>query len=152
LPTNSSTVYVRLWYRTSNGWAFQDLTYTSCSGSCVNLPHLSIQKISSIINDGINISNPKRIPGAILQYTITVTNSGLGTADANSIIIVDSIPPDTDYVANSLLFLNNSSGLNAIATLNDTGGNIQVTPQGTFLASTGAGDPSFQIIFRVKIK
>ncbi|MCF6189467.1 MAG: hypothetical protein L3J51_03225 [Cocleimonas sp.] len=152
LPTNGSTVYVRLWYRTTNGWSFQDLTYTSCSGACINLPHLSIQKTSNIINDGVNVSNPKRIPGATLEYTITVTNSGLGTADANSIIINDSIPPDTDYVASSLQFLNNTSGLNAVAALSDSGGNMQVTPQGTFLASSGSGDPSFQIKFRVKVK
>lgn len=151
LPTNGSTVYVRLWYRQSAGWSFKDYTYISCTG-CINLPHISIQKTSAVINDGINISNPKRIPGAIVEYTITVTNTGLGTADPNSIVINDSIPSDTDYEAGTLLFLNNTSGLNAIATLNDTGGNIQVTPQGTFLPSSGAGDPSFQVKFQVKVK
>ncbi|MEE9444027.1 MAG: hypothetical protein V3V19_00040 [Cocleimonas sp.] len=152
LPTNGSLIYVRLWYRTINGWALKDLIYTSCSGACTNLPHLSIQKTSAIIADGINVSNPKRIPGAIVEYTITVINSGFGSVDANSVVINDSIPPDTEYVAASLQFISNTSGLNSTATLSDTGGNIQVTPLGTFLAANSSVNPTFSVKFRVKVK
>ncbi len=104
LPTNGSTIYARLWYRTVNGWAFNDFSYTSCNGACVDLPHPSIQKTSTVLSDGINPTNPKRIPGALIEYTINTSNSGNGVTDNNSIVISDSIP------ANTALYVNDISG------------------------------------------
>jgi serine protease len=31
LPSNNSTVYVRLWYRNASGWQYTDYTYGSCN-------------------------------------------------------------------------------------------------------------------------
>lgn len=41
---------------------------------------LSITKISSIISDGISNSNPKSIPGAVVNYCIAIGNAGPGIA------------------------------------------------------------------------
>ena len=49
--------------------------------------------------------NAKNIPGAIMEYTITVSNSG-GPADDGSFFIIDPIPPNT------ALYVNDISGAN----------------------------------------
>jgi uncharacterized repeat protein (TIGR01451 family) len=59
------------------------------------LPSLTFLKTVSVYSDPMNgTTNPKFIPGAIAEYTITASNSG-GLADANSIFITDLLPPNT---------------------------------------------------------
>jgi uncharacterized repeat protein (TIGR01451 family) len=58
-------------------------------------PALTIVKSSTIISDPVNAANPKRIPNAIVGYEITVTNSGPGTVDSNTLVITDAIPTGT---------------------------------------------------------
>ncbi|MBK9251997.1 MAG: DUF11 domain-containing protein [Proteobacteria bacterium] len=61
------------------------------------LPLIGVQKQSSVISDPANgTSNPKRVPGAIVRYAITVTNSGPGAADAGTLLLTDVIPSDTE--------------------------------------------------------
>lgn len=58
-------------------------------------PDLSVSKISSIIADPVNgATNPKAIPGATVEYLITVTNSGLGPAGTDSVVVWDDGPVD----------------------------------------------------------
>ncbi len=162
LPTNGSTVYIRLWYRSPN-WKFNDYTYTSCTG-CANSPLISLKKTSQIISDGVNTNNPKRIPGSIIEYTITATNSGYLAADNNSITISDNIANNVDIDPGSIQFIDGtpSSGLTMGAlTFGSSGSsqasmnhidNIQIATQGQFAAASNAGNPSFQVKFRVKVK
>ena len=59
-------------------------------------------KTASVISDPINLtSNPKAIPGAVVRYTVTVTNSSTTTA-AESVILDDAIPTNTVYLPGSL--------------------------------------------------
>ncbi len=68
-----------------------DATYTIVTAD------LSIQKTSAIISDPFNgTTNPKRIPGAVIEYTITVTNAD-GAADATHIVISDILQGDLTY-------------------------------------------------------
>lgn len=61
----------------------------------VGMPAISIEKISQVLSDPVNgTSNPKRIPGSVVRYTITVTNTGDGAVDAGSLVVHDLIPPD----------------------------------------------------------
>lgn len=64
---------------------------------------ISITKSSAVISDPINLLvNPKRIPGATVRYTITVTN-GAGAATADPVIITDVITStDITYVTGTL--------------------------------------------------
>ncbi|MFL0356921.1 proprotein convertase P-domain-containing protein [Erythrobacter sp. GH1-10] len=56
---------------------------------------LSVAKVSSVISDPTNgSSNPKPIPGALVEYLITVSNSGPDAVDANSVIVWDDGPAD----------------------------------------------------------
>jgi uncharacterized repeat protein (TIGR01451 family) len=54
---------------------------------------LTLVKTSSVISDPINGStNPKAIPGAIVRYSILVTNTGATAVDSNSVLLIDSLP------------------------------------------------------------
>jgi uncharacterized repeat protein (TIGR01451 family) len=53
----------------------------------------SVQTLSDPVNGA---TNPKAIPGAVVQYTITSSNSGFGTTDADSVMVSDSIPTNTE--------------------------------------------------------
>ncbi|WP_421847888.1 hypothetical protein [Novosphingobium sp.] len=54
---------------------------------------LTLVKTSSVLSDPINGStNPKMIPGAIVQYSILVSNTGPTPVDSNSVLLIDSLP------------------------------------------------------------
>lgn len=63
---------------------------------------LSVQKVSTVISDPFNgNTNPKRIPGAVIEYTITVTNQSTITT-AENVAVTDDVPANVTYVADSL--------------------------------------------------
>jgi uncharacterized repeat protein (TIGR01451 family) len=69
------------------------------------LPQLRVQKTSAALSDPVNTNtNPKRIPGAVIRYDISVTNTGPGISDASSLVITDRVP------ANTALFVGTGSG------------------------------------------
>lgn len=62
----------------------------------IPLPTLQVSKISEIVSDPVNnTANPKRIPGSIIRYTITVTNTGPGSVDASTLVMTDVVPANT---------------------------------------------------------
>jgi uncharacterized repeat protein (TIGR01451 family) len=65
------------------------------------LPGLRVQKLSEVLSDPVNGTTlPKRIPGAIVRYSLVVTNTGPGSPDAASLAIVDLLPAGTSlYLA-----------------------------------------------------
>ncbi|NOT64936.1 MAG: hypothetical protein HOP06_02670 [Methylotenera sp.] len=64
----------------------------------VNTPLLSNLKTVATLSDPINnVTNPKNIPDATVQYTIRITNSGTGTVDNNTLVITDPIPANTTF-------------------------------------------------------
>ncbi len=59
---------------------------------------VTVAKTSSIISDPVNnTTNPKAIPGAIIEYCITVAN-GSGAATATSVNVNDLLPGDVTFV------------------------------------------------------
>ena len=57
---------------------------------------LSVAKASTVVSDPFNnATNPKAIPGAIVQYSITVTNTG--TSAATGVIVNDPLPANTTF-------------------------------------------------------
>jgi uncharacterized repeat protein (TIGR01451 family) len=65
-------------------------------------PALVVAKTSEVLSDPVNAAvNPKRIPGAVIRYSVTVTNTGTGTVDASTLAITDPVPSGTElYVGN----------------------------------------------------
>jgi hypothetical protein len=56
---------------------------------------LTLVKTSTVLSDGINgTANPKAIPGAIVVYTILVTNTGTAAVDTGTVLLMDSLPPE----------------------------------------------------------
>ena len=70
----------------------------------VHGPQLLITKAVRTVSDPVNgtAPNAKSIPGAWVDYTITVENWGSGTVDANSIRIDDPIPTGTQLFVGDL--------------------------------------------------
>ncbi len=141
---------------------------------------LVIEKTSAVISDPVNgTTNPKLIPGAIVEYTVSVRNVGTGAVDASSIVILDVMPADMAFaVGTPVTFTNGTptSGLNTFNaatmvtyssaaggvtpyTYTPTGtfdGNvrgIRIRPTGTMAAATSAtSQPSFTIRFRAQVR
>lgn len=62
---------------------------------CDPFTTLNVTKVSSIISDPVNgATNPKAIPGAAVEYLITVSNTGGESADADSVVVWDDGPAD----------------------------------------------------------
>ncbi len=132
---------------------------------------ITISKLSAMISDPISGSNFKRIPGAVIEYSIVPSNSGDGSPDTGSTFIIDVVDAtNVEYdTATGVTFTDGatSSGLslNAVTYSNDNGStytytpsgfdgnvtNIKVTTTGIF-ANGGAPDPSFTIKYRVRVK
>lgn len=54
---------------------------------------LTIAKTSALLSDPLNGSvNPKAIPGAVVRYSLAVTNTGTLPTDNNSVLLVDTLP------------------------------------------------------------
>lgn len=70
----------------------------------VSAPELTVTKLSRVIEDPINTiasgnsANAKMIPGATVEYCITVANDAAGAAAAN-VVITDILPAATTYDA-----------------------------------------------------
>lgn len=139
---------------------------------------LVIAKSSTPISDPVNgTTNPKLIPGAIVEYAITVTSIGTGSNSnrANAIVLVDPLPPGVTFQTGSVSFSNGTpaSGLGFSASnvgySNQPGGGApySYTPTGTYdpavrglriaplgnmsHATSATSRPSFTIRFRARV-
>lgn len=62
---------------------------------CNPFTSLSVTKVSTLISDPVNgTSNPKAIPGALVEYLVTVANTGSTATDTDSVVIWDQGPAD----------------------------------------------------------
>ncbi len=143
---------------------------------------LQITKNSIVLSDPVNgTTNPRAIPGAVVRYTITVTNIGKGKVDAGTVIVADPLPTTvsmsvsgtpvtfTDGAVSSGLSMTSANvtytkaagGTSAytytpVADANGYDANVtglKVVPTGSMAAATVAGAlPSFTLQFNTKIK
>ncbi|MGV6859769.1 MAG: hypothetical protein ACWA5X_12465 [bacterium] len=62
-----------------------------------------VSMTSQVIEDPFNSTvNPKRIPGSIVEYTVTVENQGYDYADKDSTVITFDVPTDTSFVVTDI--------------------------------------------------
>ena len=142
-------------------------------------PTITVTKMSLVISDPINGgSSPKRIPGAVIEYMISPSNSGDASPDANSVFSTDPIDITSVefYVTGSVSFTDGTTSsalaLGAV-TYSSTASpgpyvydytpvpdgdgydsnitSVKVTTTGTF-AFGGTPDPSFTLKYRVRVK
>jgi len=118
---------------------------------------LSVTKVSQVVSDPINnTSNPKAIPGAILQYCILISNAG--SASAEAITATDTIPANVTYNASSMQSGSNCSSATT-AEDDDATGADESDPFGASIsganliataASLGPSD-SYALTFQVTV-
>jgi len=62
----------------------------------VTPPNIVLLKSVRTFSDPINATtNPKAIPGAVMEYTITAVNTGGTGVDSDSIVVIDAVPVNT---------------------------------------------------------
>jgi len=79
------------------------VTHTQTSSMLIGTPSLSISKNLSVLSDPINASNPKAIPGAIVEYSIAVSNTGFGYVDTDTLVLTDPIAANARFFFGSPL-------------------------------------------------
>ncbi len=62
---------------------------------------LTVTKTARVLTDGVNVLNPKPLPGATVEYCFVVQNATLLTP-ANNVTLTDVIPANTTYVPGSI--------------------------------------------------
>jgi hypothetical protein len=102
----------------------------------VGAPTLTVNKQSRVISDPVNgTTNPKMIPGAVVEYCIVVAN-GAGSANADGVAISDPLPGQTTYQTAYGIFLNGTyTGTPGTGTCNVDG-----TAGGSFAGTTVSGN------------
>jgi len=74
----------------------RDAAFSDSDAYRVLSAQLTIDKSSTVIRDPFNLAaNPKQIPGAYIQYVITITNAGGATASATLTSITDTLDANT---------------------------------------------------------
>lgn len=72
------------------GITIHDMTF------CLPTTSMSATKVSSVFSDPVNgSSDPKAIPGAMVEYLISVSNTGELPADSGTVAVTDIVPPET---------------------------------------------------------
>ena len=117
----------------------------------VSAAALSVVKRSTLVSDPLNgATNPKYIPGAVIEYCIAVTNAA-GSASATSVAISDPLPTEVTYLA--------AFGIKVAGTVNASNqcladgassGSISGTTVSGTIASVAASDTR-TVLFRATI-
>lgn len=64
---------------------------------------LSAAKTATTISDPVNgTTNPKAIPGAIVEYTITISNPTGSALDNDTVVITDAIPANASLIVSDI--------------------------------------------------
>ncbi len=95
---------------------------------------INVTKISSTISDGVSGGNPKSIPGAVVRYCITISNSGPGIAAV--INASDAMPANANFVSGSMRSGANCGSAGTIEDDNNIGGDESDPVGAAFSAST----------------
>ncbi len=130
--------------------AARDAAHSDDDDYTVQTATLTLSKSSRVISNLVEgTTNPKLIPGAIVEYCINVTNAS-GGASATSVSISDILPANVTFVTGSILINGTVTG----STCNPDGGAGDGTFSGTTvsgtLATVAAGDAR-TLVFRATV-
>ncbi len=113
---------------------------------------LSVAKSSRIVSDPVNgTTNPKFIPGAVVEYCIAVTNAS-GSATANDVGVNDPLPAQITYLSTFGVKVDGtvSNGQCTAGTINGTYTSATTTVAGV-IPQVSAGQTK-TLIFQATIK
>jgi hypothetical protein len=127
-----------------DGIHFDEDDYTILAAS------LTTTKTSRVISDPFNgTTNPKMIPGAVVEYCIAVAN-GAGSATASGINISDTLPAETTYDSAFGIKLNGSVTGSACNADGTAGGSYAAGIVSGSLTDIAAGGAK-TLVFRVSV-
>lgn len=107
-----------------------DGAFSDTDSFVVSAAAMSVAKASRIVSDPVNgTTNPKGIPGAVVEYCIAVSNAP-GSATATKVVVNDKLPADVSYDSTFGIFVNGDSSCAA----GSRGDNIAV-PTATYSAA-----------------
>lgn len=129
---------------------------------------IQVTKSATVYSDPFNgTTNPKSIPGAVIEYCLDVYNNGTGTADA--IVLTDVVPTNTTFFSGSIKSAATGTGSACDVgsgiteddnTTGDSGeadapttGDFNITGANAVTVRTGsiAGSARFKATFRVTV-
>ena len=133
----------------------RDGTESALDDYTVAAAALSVFKSSRVVSDGVSTSNPKAIPGAVVEYCISVANAS-GSATATNINVGDLIPTNTSFVAGSIFVdaaVTSPGSAAQVCSGGTAGGTYVTTPaaKASGALSSIAGGAARALIFRVTI-
>jgi uncharacterized repeat protein (TIGR01451 family) len=149
--------------------AARDAKFSDDSDYLVSAANLTVTKTSVVVSDPSNgTTNPKAIPGAIIEYTVTISNAS-GAATASNITFSDSLA--SEITAGSVAFDTNAyaAGVGIKVTApninggvekeltnvgSDDEGDFNVTAANTITVTgiTIAATESATVVFRVEVQ
>ena len=99
---------------THTGAAAADGYHSATDTYEVAAADISVFKSSRVVSDPLGSANPKAIPGAVIEYCISVANAaGAGAATATGVTVTDTLPADVG--GNGITFVTGSILLNGTA-------------------------------------
>ncbi|UVO51292.1 hypothetical protein M0208_12510 [Sphingomonas sp. SUN019] len=130
--------------------ASRDASYSAKDDYTVLAAALTLTKVSRIVSDPFNgTTNPKMIPGSVVEYCIAVRNAA-GGASATNVALSDVLPTTTTYSSAYGILLNGTMTGSTCNLDGASGGSYgSGTVSGT-LPSLTAGDAR-TLVFRVTV-
>ena len=135
----------------------RDASHSAADDYTVQTATLAVTKSSRVISDPINVtSNPKLIPGAVVEYCIAVANTG--SADATSVAISDPVPGQLTFLgtgqtyslSNGPIALNGTVSGGTCNSDGAAGGSIAGSTVSGTLATVAAG-ATRTLVFRATV-
>ena len=134
--------------------AVRDGAFSAQGRYSVSAAVLTVAKTSRIVSDPVNLTtNPKAIPGATIEYCITVANAA-GAATATNVALLDDLPADVTYSSGFGIFINGNASC-ASGTAGGTfaaGGGTSGRDRITGTLSDVAAGQTRSLYFQVTIK
>ncbi len=89
---NPATVQIVFGDGASDGDAVRNGRFADTDAYRVGAAQITVAKTSAVLSDPVNLGvNPKAIPGAVIQYTVTISNAATATAAATNVQVTDSL-------------------------------------------------------------
>lgn len=109
-------VYRAYWSSTTTG-AYQIIPAASFS-QCSGVYDLQLNSTAQVISDPVNgSSNPKAIPGAVIDYSVRASNAGTLSSDPDSTVLVQAIAADSEF------YVGTDSTISPVTFVNGSGNN-----------------------------
>lgn len=142
-----------------------DGKYSAGDAFLVTSAVISIAKSSAVISDPLNgTTNPIIIPGAVMEYTITVTNAAGSGATATSLQVTDDLSAESSHIAFVADTYSSGVGMRVTAPNINGGATADLTnaadsDQGAFASNVVtvsgislAPNESATVVFRVQVQ